>query len=248
MAEARAPRSLARDLLLLLVVSVALAWVATAVVSYVEARHELDELLDAHLTQTASLLLAQAAQESGIVDAEHTPQLHRYGRRVAFQLWENGATLRLHSANAPDTRFSPRDEGFSDVAVNDTRWRVFSAWDPERRYLVQVAERFDARDEIIGKVAKNLRVPFAVALPVLAILIWLGIRRAMRPLRVLNHQVETRAPDNLAPVELMQAPEEVAPLVDSLNRLLGRVQASIENERRFTADAAHELRTPLAAL
>ena len=73
MPEARAPRSLARDLLLLLVVSVALTWAATAIVSYAESRHELDELLDAHLTQTASLLLAQAAQESGIVDADTDP-------------------------------------------------------------------------------------------------------------------------------------------------------------------------------
>jgi two-component system sensor histidine kinase QseC len=248
MREPRAPRSLARDLLLLLVFSVALAWLVTAVISYFEARHELDELLDAHLTQTASLLLVQAADESGIVDAEHAPQLHRYGRRVAFQIWENGAILRLHSANAPDTRLSPRDEGFSDVVVDDTPWRVFSAWDPGRRYLVQVAERLEARNEIIGKVAKNMLVPLGFALPALAILIWLGIRRAMRPLRLLNHQVQTRAPDNLAPIELLRAPEEVAPLAASLNRLFARVRASIENERRFTADAAHELRTPLAAL
>jgi two-component system sensor histidine kinase QseC len=80
------------------------------------------------------------------------------------------------------------------------------------------------------------------------LLIWLGIRRSMRPLRVLNNQIENRAPTNLAPVEIEKAPAEVAPLVGSLNRLFERVQASIENERRFTADAAHELRTPLAAL
>ena len=248
MPDARAPRSLARDLLTLLVVSMAVAWLATAAVSYVDARHELDELLDAHLTQTASLVLAQADVGSGIVDPEHAPQLHRYERRVAFQLWENGSTLRLHSANAPDTRLSPRDEGFSDVAVGGSEWRVFSAWHPEHRYLVQVGERLEARNEIIGKVAENMLLPLAVALPALAILIWLGIHRAMRPLRLLNHQVETRAPDNLAPVELRKAPAEVAPLVGSLNRLLARVHASIENERRFTADAAHELRTPLSAL
>ena len=255
MPDARKPRSLARDLLVFLVALVAAAWLATALVSYLQARHELDELLDAHLTQAASLLLAHAgeesagaAAESAIVDEEHAPLLHPYGQRVAFQLWENGVTLRLHSANAPNARFSPRDEGFSDVAVNDTGWRVFSAWDPEHRFLVQVGERLGARNEITGKIAKNMLLPLAVALPALALLIWLGIRRAMRPLRLLNRQVEERAPDNLAPVELLGAPAEVAPLVGSLNRLLGRVQASIESERRFTADAAHELRTPLAAL
>jgi two-component system sensor histidine kinase QseC len=248
MAETRKPRSLARDLLYFLIGSMALAWVATIVGSYLEARHELDELLDAHLTQTAALLIVHADQKSGMVDAEHTPQLHRYQQRVAFQLWQDGVTLRLHSANAPNTRFSDRDEGFSDVAIGNTSWRVFSSWSPERRYLVQVAERVDARNEIIGKVGKNMLAPLAVALPALALLIWLGIRRAMGPLRLLNRQVEDRAPANLAPVELVNSPTEVTPLVRSLNRLFARVRQSIENERRFTADAAHELRTPLAAL
>jgi two-component system, OmpR family, sensor kinase len=248
MAKPRAPRSLARDLVILIVGSVALAWLATALVSYVEARHELDELLDAHLTQVASLVLAEASEDSRIVDAEHAPQLHRYGRRVTFQLWANGTRLRLHSANAPDTRLSPRDEGFANVVLDGREWRVFSAWDAEHRYVVQVGERLEARNDVVAKIAKNLLVPLAIALPAVALLIWLGIRRALKPLRLLNRQVADRAPDNLAPVKVGKAPAEVAPLVGSLNRLFDRVQASIENERRFTADAAHELRTPLAAL
>jgi two-component system sensor histidine kinase QseC len=111
-----------------------------------------------------------------------------------------------------------------------------------------VGERLAARNEITSEIGKNMLLPLAVALPALALLVWLGIRGALRPLRLLNRQVEERAPDNLGPVEILQAPEEVAPLVANLNRLFARVQSSIENERRFTADAAHELRTPLAAL
>jgi two-component system sensor histidine kinase QseC len=164
MTKPRAPRSLARTLLIVLVGSVALTWLATAVVSYVKARHELDELLDAHLTQVASLVLAEADEESGIVDAEHAPQLHRYGRRVTFQLWANGTELRLHSANAPDRRLSPQDEGFSTIVVDGSEWRVFSAWDARHRYLVQVAELLKARDDIVNKIAENLLVPLGVAL------------------------------------------------------------------------------------
>ncbi len=248
MARRAARRSIRTGLLAILLGAVAATWVATAVVSYLDARHELDELLDAHLAQSASLLVAQVGRERDEIDVEHTPQLHRYGRRVAFQFWERGTTLGLHSVNAPNTHLSPQLEGFSDTTIEGTRWRVFSGWDPERRYLVQVGERQDARDEIIAKIAENMLWPLAVALPALGLAIWLGIDRALRPLSRLNREVEQRAPNNLAALDLGHAPPEVAPLVASLNRLFERVRASIDNERRFTADAAHELRTPLAAL
>lgn len=250
MADARARRRSIRHVLLVgVLAAVAVTWLATAVVSYVDARHELDELLDAHLAQTASLLIAQAGRESGEIEVEHSPQLHPYERRVAFQFWEDGRTLRLHSANAPNAaRLSERGEGFSDADIDGQRWRVFSGWDDGHRYLVQVGERRKVRDEIVAKIAKNLLWPLAVALPALGVLIWLGIDRALWPLRRIGSEVGRRAPDNLAPLDAADAPPEVAPLVDGLNRLFARVQASIENERRFTADAAHELRTPLAAL
>ena len=247
MAEPGPRRSMRRQLLLILLGSVTVIWVATAIVSYLDARHEIDELLDAHLAQSASLLIAQAGREPEELE-EHAPELHRYARRVAFQFWEGGTLLRLHSGNAPATRLSPRDEGFSDARIDGERWRVFSGWDRKRRYLVQVGERMGARGEIAATMARNMLLPLAVALPVLALLVWLTIERVMRPLRMLDRQVEHRAPDNLAALELGDAPAEVAPLVLNLNRLFERVRTSLENERRFTADAAHELRTPLAAL
>jgi two-component system sensor histidine kinase QseC len=248
MARPAARRSIRRELLVVLLAAVAVTWIATAVISYVDGRHELDELLDAHLAQSASLLVAQIGRESDEIDVEHSPHLHRYSRRVAFQFWEDGTVLRLHSANAPNSRLSPNIDGLSDAVVEGKRWRVFSGWDAGRHYLVQVGELAEARDEIVATIARNLLWPLLVALPALGILIWLGIDRATRPLRVLNRQVGHRAPDNLAALDLGDAPAEVAPLVASLNRLFDRVRTSMENERRFTADAAHELRTPLAAL
>lgn len=249
MRRLRARRSIRYALLVVVLAAVTATWLATAVVSYLDARHELDELLDAHLAQSASLLIAQAGRESDEIETEHSPQLHPYERRVAFQLWEDGDALRLHSANAPNNaRLSERIEGFSNAEIEGKRWRVFSGWDADHRYLLQVGERQEARDEIVAKIAKNLLWPLAVALPALGLLIWLGIDRALHPLRVVNRQVEDRAPDNLAALDATDVPHEVAPLVASLNRLFARVETSIENERRFTADAAHELRTPLAAL
>jgi two-component system sensor histidine kinase QseC len=241
-------RSIRRQLLLVLLGAVTLAWIATTIVSYFDARHELGELLDAHLAQSASLLVAQLGHESAEIDIEHSPILHPYGQRVAFQFWENGTALRLHSANAPNSRLSPKSESFDDANIEGARWRVFSGWDAERRYLVQVGERLDAREEIVATIAKNMLWPLLVALPALGVLIWLGVERATRPLRLLNRQLEARAPDNLAALDVNDAPAEVAPLVASLNRLFARVRSSMENERRFTGDAAHELRTPLAGL
>jgi len=248
-AEASRRRSIRRALLAGVLAAVAVTWVATAVVSYLDARHELDELLDAHLAQTASLLIAQAGHDSGEVEVEHSPPLHRYERRVAFQFWEDGRVLRLHSANAPnEAPLSAHMEGFSDARIGGRPWRVFSGWDDEHRFLVQVGERREARDEIVAKIAQNLLWPLAVALPALGLLIWVWIYRALRPLRRIGRDVGRRAPDNLSPLDAAGAPVEVAPLVEELNRLFARVEASIDNERRFTADAAHELRTPLAAL
>jgi two-component system sensor histidine kinase QseC len=236
-----------RRLLVVLLGLVAAIWTAAALFSYFDARHELDEMFDAHLAQSASLLIAQAGHDLDEID-EHAADLHRYARRVAFQFWEDGRVLRLHSANAPSTRMSSQDEGFADVRIDGAGWRVFSGRDPSRRYVVQVGERTSARDAIVGTMIRNMLWPLLFALPLLAIVVWIAIARVMRPLGLLNRQVVARAPDNLAPLALNAAPAEVAPLAANLNRLFERVRTSIENERRFTADAAHELRTPLAAI
>jgi two-component system sensor histidine kinase QseC len=248
MASGRAPTSIKRRLLVLLLGTVAVVWLATAAYSYWDARHEIDELLDAHLAQSAGLLVAQAGHELEEIDVEHAPQLHRFERRVAFQIWERGRTLRLHSANAPSDRLSPRDEGFSDAIVGDRRWRVFSSWDPKRKFLIQVGEQRQARDEIAARIGRNLIVPLAFALFVLGILVYLSVSRATRPLAKVHGQIAQRDPENLQPIAVDDCPAEIVPLVDGLNRLFGRVARSMENERRFTADAAHELRTPIAAL
>ena len=243
-----AQASLARRLLITLLGTVTAVWLATAAYSYWDTRHEVNELLDAHLAQSAALLVAQAGGELEEGYLEHAPQLHRYGRRVAFQIWEDNDGLRLHSFNAPNQRLSAVDEGFSDSTAGGRRWRVFSAWNPEHRFLIQVGEQAEARDEIAARIGKNLLMPLLLALAALGVLIYLGVRSGTRPLASVSRQVAERDPGNLQPVTLANCPAEITPLVDGLNALFQRVRASIENERRLTADAAHELRTPVAAL
>jgi signal transduction histidine kinase len=240
--------SLKHRLLLAVLACVATVWVATSAYSYFDARHEINELLDAHLAQSASLIVAQLGHDLEEIDLEHAPATDKRARRVAFQIWERGTLLRLHSADAPSSRLAAREEGYSSARLDGKGWRVFSTWDASHRFLVQIAERDEARREIAVGIATNLLVPLVVALPILAAFVWLTIGRAVKPLDRLGRAVEQRKLDNLQVLAVAGAPREVIPLVRSLNALFDRVGRLIENERRFTSDAAHELRTPLAGL
>jgi len=240
--------SLKRRILVLAMAATTLVWLGAAAFTYNDAREEFDEVLDAHLAQEAGLLAAQASHEFDELETEHAPLLHKYARSVAFQMWENGKLLRLHSANAPQQPLANKDRGFSDNSIDGTRWRVFSTWDESGEYLIHVAERTDVRDELAGGIAGNLLKPLGFSLPLLALLLWFAVMRGLRPLEKLTREVEQRKPDNLAALDASAAPREVLPLIEQLNRLFSRIDTSMLKERRFTSDAAHELRTPVAAI
>jgi len=241
--------SLRLRLLVGVLAAVALAWVAVAWVSYVQSRRDLDELFDAHLAQSAALLIAQlSGEDDDELELEHVPRLHPYARNVAFQVWERGKRLRIHSRSAPNVRLSREEEGFSDATVEGVDWRVFGAWTKGRRALVQVGERRDAREEVSREIVAHLLLPLGVALPLLGGALALAIAQALRPLRDLADDIGGRDARRLEPVAAEGAPREVRPLVERLNTLFARIAESLERERAFTADAAHELRTPLAAI
>jgi len=240
--------SLKGRLLVLALAAITLVWLGATAFTYFDAQEEFDEVLDAHLAQTASLLLAQASHDLDELEIEHAPLLHKYARHVAFQIWENGRQLRLHSANAPPQPMTNKEKGFSDTTIDGHRWRVFSTWDESGEYLIQVAERTEVRDELAQGIAQNLLRPLWFALPLLALLLWIVVMRGLRPLEKLTREVEQREPDNLGALDASSSPREVVPLIERLNQLFTRISLSIQRERRFTADAAHELRTPVAAI
>jgi len=242
--------SIRRRLLILLSGTVLAAWLATAVFTYFDARHEIGEMLDAHLAQSAGLIAAQLEHEFEDDDDRDAtlPRQYKNERKIAFQVWDRKDRLRLRSASAPETRLQSQSEGYGDAVIDGKRWRVFSRWDESRHYLVQVGERYELREELAESVASHLLHPLYFALPVLALLIWLAVGAGLAPLGGIAREVAQRAPDNLAHLDAANAPREISPLIAALNALFDRLRTSLEQERRFTADAAHELRTPLAAV
>lgn len=244
------PRSLQGRVLALVMGLVAAVWVATAVTTWLDARHELDELLDGHLAQAAALLVVQQAGEIEEHHDVRTPALHRYAPKVAFQVFHEGR-LVLESENAPRHPMLDPDgfrEGFRTVTIDGVRWRVFATRGSERDVQVYVCEQVRSRDSILWAVLEGALWPMALALPLLALALWWAVHRGVAPLRRLGSALARRDPRALEPVSIAGAPSEMAPMVDALNGLFARIATLLESERRFTSDAAHELRTPIAGI
>jgi two-component system sensor histidine kinase QseC len=248
-------RSLQARLLGLLLLMVTLVWLGSAVLTWRGARDELDELLDGHLAQSAALLIVQqskrdlgALDDQGDNEREEAPSLHKYAPKVAFQVFHEGQ-LKMRSANTISTPMSEKIRGFSTVRLQDkSQWRVFGAQGNEGDVQVFVGELVTSRQAILWAVLKGVLMPLMYALPLLAVVGWLAVRNGLAPLRDLSQALAKRQPQALEPVVLNDVPAEIDPVVKSLNALFERIEAMVAAERRFTSDAAHELRTPIAAI
>lgn len=244
--KAARPASLQWRLTLSLLLATGLVWALVLVITWFKTEHELNELLDAHLAQTAAVLAAQASDGHGD-DFTTAPMLHKYQPRVAFQVW-HGKELIFRSAAAPVASLAPWDQkGISDQSLDRQAWRVFVTPGREPDVRVMVAELQSARSDILKAGLKSAIVPMLLALPVLALLIWGAVVKSFAPLRQLSQSVLLRQADDRQPLT-EEVSAEVLPLVKALNRWFQQMAQLMEGERRFTADAAHELRTPIAAI
>lgn len=240
--------SLQARLLGLVLGVVVVVWLGAAFIIWRDTRHELGELLDGHLTQAAALLVVQQSGEPEDQEHADAPDLHKYAPRVAFQVFHEDKLI-MHSARTGLRPMADIRSGLATVQLEDgEEWRVFAAPGAQRGVQIYVGERTASRGAILRAVLRSLLWPLFFALPLLALAVWWAVRRGLAPLHQLSDTLEHRRPEVLEPVVQAGLPLEMQPLVRSLNALLERIAGLLESERRFTADAAHELRTPIAAI
>ncbi|MBQ0759036.1 ATP-binding protein [Zhongshania sp.] len=204
--------------------------------SMVEAENLFDQKLTAMAVQLSSVPL-RTTNNAPAPDDEN----------MVFQLFNQDGKLVWHSVHAPD-QYIAANEGFSENNFNGYRWRTLSYFNFVNGHRIMIAERVDLRYQLAESVILESIVPVVLVLPVAGLLIWLIIGHGLKSLAILAGILRRKAADDLSAVDVGQAPGELMPVIDSVNSLLRRLTASFERERRFSADAAHELRTPISAI
>jgi two-component system, OmpR family, sensor histidine kinase QseC len=242
-------KTLHHRLLFILLALFALTWWLLAVSSYLTARYEVEELLNDEIAHLARVLGALSLQEirPQVAESHEAPPAGPGSRRdqeVLYQIWK-GNTLLLRSPNAPTTPIA-RTLGYTDQEYAGRSWRVYGFADKnDAGVQIFVAQ---SCNDLVESILLSTLWPILFTLPLLGMLIWGGVTHGLRPLRRVAAEIAQRSPTQLQPIALEDIPEEVQPIAESLNQLLQRLEQALESERRFTANAAHELRTPLAGL
>ena len=235
-------RSIRRRLLLLQLSAVLLISGLAVAGAYSRVRDEFYEMQDYHLQQVALLLM----QQSELADSRAlAPLPEEEDLDLIGQIWSENGKL-IYSSHVDYPLPLPDRAGLSTVEWDEEMFRIYALTRHGR--TVQVAQSLEVRDAALRGVTWRLLTPLALLVPLLGVATWIAVGRGLRPLAALRREVAQRNPASLTPIALEQAPDEVRPLVGSLNDLLSRLEEALDSQRRFTADAAHELRTPLTAV
>jgi two-component system OmpR family sensor kinase len=234
-------KSLRARLLWFLLAAIVLAAGSQAFVAYRTVLNEADQIFDYHMQQMALSLragLPPSAAVSGLGDGDENFEF-------VVQVWTiDGQRIFESAAQAALPQRAVL--GFSNVRARGTTYRVFSL--QSRTLVIQVAQDMAARRHMAGTLALRTVGPIALAAPLLMLVVWWVVSRSLAPVARVRGQVAARQADDLSPVSESGLPEEVRPLVHELNLLFERVRHAFEAQKHFVADAAHELRSPLAAL
>jgi two-component system, OmpR family, sensor histidine kinase QseC len=228
---------------------VCVVWVVSMAFTLNDARHELDEVLDDNLAQVANLLISQPESDGEKNTFLAVPIEREYAPQIRFQIFRQRSLLN-RSDKAQLKPMSSLEHGFDNVTLeNGEAWRVFATNDAATGIQVYVAEKVQSRVYVLKAVLRGMFLPFLMGLPLLILAMWWVVHRGLSPLRALSQGLYVRQPQSLHAIQISEAmPSEIKPIVHALNGLFERIEGMMAAERRFTADAAHELRTPIAAI
>jgi len=215
----------------------------SALHGYNKSSKEARILLDKQLVDMANVLSVLQVQPSD----HQTITINVITTNTAFQVWQDQQLLS-RSSNAPELPMTRLKPGFSDSNFGQYRWRNYVSYNPASERWVITAERADIRNHLIDNFILESVLPILLMLPIAVLLIWLLVGSGLRPLRQLAEQLQQKQENDLSPVSLPDPLKELQPLVDSTNTLLARLENAFDRAKRFSADAAHELRTPISGL
>jgi len=233
--------SLRGRLLWFLLAAITMAAVAQAMIAYRSALHDADEIFDYHMQQVALALRSGAP----LANQGQRPSGDPGNDDMVVQVWTPDGIQVFRSISRAEL---PQRAvlGFSTVRAKGTTYRVFSVQTSNQ--TVQIAQDMAVRKRMAGALALRTVGPIALMAPVLMLVVWWVVSGSLAPVSRVRRQVATRQADDLSPVSEADLPDEVKPLVQELNLLFGRVRNAFDAQQHFVADAAHELRSPLAAL
>ena len=232
------------------------AWFAASLVAWQQTRDTLDKLFDTQQMLFAKRLLTMDLDEIRAPERmREVPKKAKHGRldddALAFAIYTPDGRMVLNDGeNGRDIPYHYRRDGFDNGQLNDDNdeWRFLWLTAPDGKYRVVVGQEHEYRQEMALDVVRSQFTPWLVALPIMLLVLIVLLSRELRPLKKLSQTLRARTPDATDRLATQGVPIEVRPVVDALNQLFARTQAMMARERRFTSDAAHELRSPLTAL
>lgn len=248
--------SLQRRLLIYLLVCAPVVWAVAALISVDRARHQVNELFDTEMIRLARQVQStlRSTQSEG---ADGMPALPAEGsagageadvRDLAVAVWDSQGRLLLNDREGIELQRRPDATGFVDDQLHGENWRVYYLQSPTGEWLVAAGQKSYERDELVFELTVSQLAPWLLVLPALLVAMAWAVRRALKPVHALTAELQQRKASDLQPIESSRVPSELQPLLAAMNGLFTRIEETLARERRFTADAAHELRTPLAVL
>jgi two-component system sensor histidine kinase QseC len=244
--------TLQRRLLIPLLIGVPLTWLAAFGYSVLHAGYEINELFDTQQIRLAQQVVSVLPSANLLPTQMKSTSEGKRGAAdlddLSIAVWDSSGTKLLFDREGAELPFVAQAHGFVDSTINGELWRMYYLPSDDGKRIVAVGQELKERHELLTDLLKSQMLPWALMLPLLLAFIALSVRHALRPVRELARDVEARGAEDLRPVRSQTLPDDLQPMLAALNRLFQRIGSALENERRLTADAAHELRTPLAAL